>query len=324
MSTKTKKCPFCSSLKVIKKGIQDGIRRYLCKICGKKFRSQRKAKNILTGNIFDDFVFRKQTIRELIDVHELDKKTIVKYLDSVVVKKKDDHIPREIHLVVDATYFGKRKEGTSWGVILFRDYSRKENLWWMYVDHEKLSYYLEGKLFLEKLGYVIKSVTADGFLGLTKVFSNIPFQICQFHTKKTCIRYLTNNPQTEPGKVLLALVKTIPYTDYKTFKIRMQMYIVRYNDLLQEKTYHPSGDWSYTYENIVSTLNTLSKYIDYLFTFERDKKIPKTSNTCEGYFSHLKDIVRIHRGMSLTLKQKVIDRIMLNSSIVLKNKSEET
>jgi hypothetical protein len=101
------------------------------------------------------------------------------------------------------------------------------------------------------------------------------------------------------------------------------MYIVKYNGLLQEKTHHPSGDWSYTYDNLRSVIFTLSKYIDYLFTYEKDKHIPKTSNTCEGHFSHLKDVVRIHRGMSLTLKQKVIDRIMLNSSIVLKNENQE-
>jgi hypothetical protein len=323
MSTKTKKCPFCSGLKVIKKGIQDGIQRYQCKLCKKKFRSERRAKTIPTGNIFDDFVFRKQTIRELKELHQLDKKTIVKYLNSITVKKKDDHIPREIYLVVDATYFGKRKEGTSWGVILFRDVIRKENLWWKYVKNERVIDYLEGKLFLENLGYTIKSVTADGFLGLPKLFLGIPFQICQFHTKKTCIRYLTNNPQTEAGKVLLAIAKTIPCTNYAIFKERLQKYIIYYNNLLQEKTHHPSGDWSYTYDNLRSVIFTLSKYIDYLFTYEKDKHIPKTSNTCEGHFSHLKDVVRIHRGMSLTLKQKVIDRIMLNSSIVLKNENHE-
>lgn len=320
MSTKTKKCPSCGSGKVVKRGIQDGIQTYWCRNCNLRFRSQRKAKTILTGNIFDDFVFRKQTVRELKEIHNLDKKTIVKYLDSITVKKKDDHIPREIYLVVDATYFGKRKEGSSWGVILFRDSIRKENIWWKYVKNERVIDYMEGKDYLEGLGYTIKSVTADGFLGLPKVFSGIPFQICQFHTKKTCIRYLTNNPQTEAGQVLLALAKTIPHTDYVTFKTRMQMYIVKYNDLLQEKTYHPSGDWSYTYDKLRSVIFTLSKYIDYLFTFEKDNRIPKTSNTCEGHFSHLKDVMRIHRGMSITLKQKVIDRIMLNSSIVLKNK----
>jgi hypothetical protein len=254
------------------------------------------------------------------EIYRLDKKTIVKYLESVVVEKKDNHIPREIHLVVDATYFGKRKKNTSWGVILFRDSLRKENMWWKFVDHERVSYYLEGKSFLEDLGYIIKSVTADGFLGLNKVFSGIPFQICQFHTKKLCLRHLTQNPQTEAGQVLLALVKTLPFTNYQMFKFRLQKYIIHFNEILNERTFHPSGDWSYTHDNIRSAIFTLSKYLDYLFTYEKDRHIPKTTNTAEGYFSHLKDVVRIHRGMSLKLKQKVIDRIMLNSSIVLKKK----
>lgn len=317
MSRKSKKCPFCSGTKVIKKGIQDNVQRYLCKNCGRKFRNERRKRKHDTETIFNEYVFSKQTIREIKDTNKLNKKTVRKYLDEYKLPEKI-HTPREIYLVVDATYFGKRKDNTSWGVVLFRDYLKKENLWWKIVDQEKAIYYLEGKLFLEQKGYVIKSVTADGFLGLTRVFEHIPFQICQFHTKKTCIKYLTNNPQTEYGKVLLSLVKTIPNTNYQIFKIRLQKYIIKYQKVLNEKTYHPSGEWSYTHDSIRSALFTLSKYIDYLFTYEKDKRIPKTTNTCEGYFSHLKDIVRIHRGLSRSLKEKVINRIMLNSSIVLK------
>lgn len=322
MSTKTKKCPLCNGTNVIKKGKQDRVQRYLCKNCGRKFRNGRKRKQILSRYIFDNFVFGKQTIREIKETHSLDKKTIKSVLKKYQNKEKI-HKPREIYLVIDATYFGKRKEGTSWGVILFRDYLKKENLWWKFVDQERVRYYLEGKNFIEDKGYVIKSVTSDGFLGLSRVFESIPFQICQFHTKKMCIRHLTSNPQTEQGKVLLALVKTLPNTNYQTFKLRLMKYIIKYQSILNEKTYHPSGDWSYTYDNIRSALHTLSKYIDYLFTYERDNKIPKTTNTCEGYFSHVKDIVRIHRGMSRSLKEKVITRIFLNSSIVLKKNRPE-
>ena len=236
--------------------------------------------------------------------------------------EKKEHKPREIYLVVDATYFGKRKEGSSWGVILFREYLQKENLWWKFVKGERLIDYMEGKDYLEGLGYVIKSVTADGFLGLPRLFNGIPFQICQFHTKKTCIKYRTSNPQTEAGQVLLAIAKTIPNTDYTTFKTRLQKYLIHYNELLNEKTYHPSGDWSYTYDNIRGVIHTLSKYIDYLFTYEKDRLIPKTSNSCEGHFSHIKDILRIHRGMSRSLKERVIHHIFLNSCIVLKEEED--
>lgn len=317
MSTKTKKCPLCNGLKVVKRGTQNGLQTYWCRTCGKRFRSERKKKVNTIKDIFNNLSFRKQTVRELKEIHNLDKKTISSYIHRYEVKKKI-HNPRGIYLVVDATYFGKRKEGTSWGVILFRDYLQKENLWWKFVKGERVIDYMEGKDYLEDLGYVIKSVTADGFLGLPRLFSGIPFQICQFHTKKTCIKYLTNNPQTEAGQVLLAIAKTIPKTDYIVFKTRLQKYLMHFNSLLNEKTYHPSGDWSYTYDNIRSAIHTLSKYIDYLFTYEKDLKIPKTTNTCEGHFSHIKDVLRIHRGMSRSLKEKVIHHILLNSSIVLK------
>jgi transcription elongation factor Elf1 len=320
MSTKTKKCPLCGEGKVVKRGIQNGLQTYWCRGCNHRFRSERKKKISTIKDIFNNLSFRKQTVRELVGIHQLNKKTISSYIHSYEVEKKI-HTPREIYLVVDATYFGKRKEGSSWGVILFRDSLQKENLWWKFVKGERVIDYMEGKEYLENLGYIIRSVTDDGFLGLPKLFSGIPFQICQFHTKKTCIKYLTNNPQTEAGQVLLAIVKTIPKTDYVTFKIRLQKYLIHFNLLLNEKTYHPSGEWSYTYDNIRSAIHTLSKYIDYLFTYEKDSLISKTSNSCEGHFSHIKDVLRIHRGMSRSLKEKVIHHIFLNSSIVLK---EET
>jgi len=316
-------CVKCRGRNVIKRGLQDGVQRYFCKDCRLRFRSTRRENNILITDIFNDFVFSKQTVRELKPEYRLDKKTIRVCLDKYKNQIKV-HTPREIYLVVDATYFGKRKEGTSWGVILFRDYLQKENLWWKFVKGERVIDYMEGRDHLISLGYTIKSVTADGFLGLPKLFTGVPFQICQFHTKKTCIKYLTNNPQTEAGQVLLAIVKTIPKTDYVTFKTRLQKYLIHFNLLLNEKTYHPSGEWSYTYDNIRSAIHTLSKYIDYLFTYEKDKHIPKTTNTCEGYFSHVKDIVRIHRGMQRSLKEKVIDCIFLNSSIVLKKNKPKT
>ena len=98
------------------------------------------------------------------------------------------HTPRAIHLVVDATYFGKRTDDTSWGVILFRDADLKENLWWKYIDTERETYYREGKEFLEYRGYTIRSVTCDGFSGNLPVFKGIPTQMCQFHMKQIVIR----------------------------------------------------------------------------------------------------------------------------------------
>ena len=140
-------------------------------MCGKRFRNQRREKS--HDDLWFAYVFHKQTIRELSESTGHDRKTLELYLEAIVVPKKL-HTPRPIHLVVDATYFGKRREGTGWGVVLFRDADQKENLWWKYVQEENMTHYREGKETLEGLGYTILSVTCDGFSGNIPVFQGIP------------------------------------------------------------------------------------------------------------------------------------------------------
>lgn len=223
-------------------------------------------------------------------------------------------------MVVDATYFGKRKDNTSWGVVLSRDSDQKENLWWRYIDTEKEIYYQEGRDYLLNLGYKILSVTCDGFKGNIPVFKGYPLQMCHFHMKMIVIRNVTLKPQTEAGQVLLALIKTITYTDELLFRGRLREFHFKYVSFMNEKTYHPNGSWSYTHEGVRSAYISITNWFDYLFTYQNDPLIPNTTNTCDGHFSHIKDIVRIHRGLHRSLKQKVLDSIFLESTIAPKSK----
>jgi hypothetical protein len=95
---------------------------------------------------------------------------------------------------------------------------------------------------------------------------------------------------------------------------------------MNEKTYHPNGSWSYTHEGVRRAYLSIIKWFDYLFTYQNDKLIPNTTNTCDGHFSHIKDIVRIHRGLHKSLKQKVLDSIFLESTIApkLNNQTKKT
>lgn len=222
--------------------------------------------------------------------------------------------------MVDATYFGTRKNNKSWGVILFRDATEKENLWWKYVDHERATYYLEGKEYLEGLGYTILSVTADGCVGLPKVFKDIPFQMCHFHMKQIVIRNVTLKPATEAGQIILAISKTLTYTDEETLKRRLQHFHLKYASFLNERTIHPNGSSSPTHEGVVIAYKSLVHWFQYLFTYLKDKRIPNTTNTCDGHFGHIKDIIRIHRGVPQLFKQKMLDAILLESTIAPKDK----
>jgi hypothetical protein len=271
------------------------------------------------SSLWFSYVFHKQTLRELSEVHGTDWRTIRGHFKKITLPEKL-HTPRSIHLVVDTTYFGKRMDGTSWGVMLFRDDDQSENLWWAFCTRETLGGYLTGKLMLESLGYRICSITSDGFRGMAATFKGTPYQACQFHVRQRCTSFLTQNPQTEPGQVLLALVKILSVSDSHTFRNRLRLFHQKYAPFMNEKTTYPDGSSGYTHEGVRSAFLTLGNTLNYLFTYEHDALIPKTSNTCEGHFSHIKDVVRIHRGLGRSMKEKVIETILLESTIAPKER----
>ena len=274
--------------------------------------------------MWNEFVFSKQTLRELSDTFSYAKKQLQRIFEAVPVGTKK-HAPRPIHLVVDATYFGTR-ETDLWGVLVFRDEIQHEDLWWKFIDEERLSHYREGKEFLRSLGYIILSMTCDGFSGLPELFSPVPVQFCHFHQAQIVRWYTTQNPKIPAGHELLAIVKTLSFGTEKVFVHRLNLFVDHYRNFLNEKTTNPlTGASFYTHPRLRSAVRSLQVHLTLLFTFERHAslRIPTTTNSLESHFSHIKDVVRIHRGLSLPLKQKMIHTILLNSSIVLKSERAE-
>ncbi len=316
MSTKTRKCPLCGAIKTIKKGTTgNGRKLYGCKNCGHRFTLSRREKTIKTKQILIDFVFHKQVVRELKNTYGINGKTISSYIDNYKVKEKK-HDPRKINLVADALYFGNREDDTTWCVIVFRDPKKKENLWWKYADTENERDYREGKEYLEKIGYTIVSITGDGFGGLRRAFYDIPYQMCLVHMERIIIRGTTRNPILKAGQVLLALIKTVFDTDEELFKIRFNKYIGLYGEFINEKAISEiTGKPWYVHEDLRNASLSLQRFIPYLFTFKKDKDIPPTTNSLEGHFAHIRDVVNIHRGASKELKQKIIHIILLASTI---------
>ena len=100
--------------------------------------------------------------------------TVHKLIDEYILPVKA-HSPRVVYLVVDGTYFGSKNNDSSFCVIVFRDVILKENIWWKFCDVERESYYREGKVYLENLGYVITSLTGDGSALIRRAFVGVPF-----------------------------------------------------------------------------------------------------------------------------------------------------
>lgn len=305
MNVKT--CPYCDSKKCVRKGFQDGHQRWKCTNCGKKFQANKTAPVDVQG-LFCLYVFNKQTLTELSDTHSIRTKDIQLSFDEVVLPAKV-HTPRPIALTVDATFFG------SFCVIVLRDAVKKENLWWAFAEDEYTLYYERGKNHLLSLGYTFVSVTADGLPGLPSVFNGIPFQYCHFHAKKNVTKYLTRKPKTDAGIALRHLMETIHLYTEESFRDAIDLWHIRYKDFLDEKTYHPDGSWSHTHRRLVSALRSMRHMLPYLFTYQKyTARIPRTTNTLEGFFRHLKIRVSVHMGLSTYRKQKLIAAILLYGS----------
>ena len=300
-----KTCPFCGSVSCIRKGFQEGHQRWFCKQCKKKFQANRTAPPS-QEELFCLYVFNKQTLKELSAEFHLNTHEIQKYIDDIILLEKK-HDPRPIALTVDATFFG------SFCVIVFRDVVKKENLWWTFCEDEWNLYYERGKNILLSLGYTFVSVTADGLPGLPAVFNEIPFQYCHFHAKKNITKYLTLHPKTTAGLALRGLMQSIHTFTLWTFREALNDWIARHGLFLKEKTYHPNGAWSYTHRRLKSALNSMIHMMPYLFTYQQYplKNIPKTTNSLEGHFHHIKVRVSVHHGLSIERKKKIIAAILL-------------
>ena len=298
------------------------MQTYLCKDCKSRFRNKRRNKSVLIKKLWFDYVFNKQTYRELSKRYDLDKRTIRELLNQYQSPAKQ-HFPREVHLLVDATYFGKRREGEYWCVLVARDAYSKENIAWLFSDYESTSAYSALRDNIEQNGYAILSVTGDGFSGIKSAFFGIPYQMCHVHMERLITEGTTKKPQTEAGQVLLALTKTLHNTNSHVFTTRLNQYIKKYSSFLNERTYNPeTGRREWTHRPLRSAATSLVNWRKYLFTYEHHKNIPKTTNSLEGHFSHLKSIVKLHRGANKAHTQMVIHSILLSSTIAPKDKTK--
>lgn len=308
-----RKCIKCASLNITKKGKQGGIQRWYCKDCKTKFQYKTNGKALpKTEELFYSFAFHKQTLKELSKYYHTRHSEVQRLIDEYTLPEVT-HSGGEVYIQVDATYFGSREN--KFCVILFRNYISKKNLWWTFAKEENRQSYMEGKRFLESKGYVIKGVVADGLPLIRGVFRNIPFQMCQVHMERIVIKGTTRKPKLEAGQTLYALIKRIHKIDSNTFKYYMNRYTLRYFHFLNQITINKdTGERWYTHERLRESFLSLQHLQDYLFTFETDDKLSRNTNSIEGTFTHVKNKLKAHNGLSTQRKKKVISTLLYYGS----------
>jgi transposase-like protein len=205
-----------------------------------------------------------------------------------------------MNLRVDATYFKR------FCVVSYQDNGLNYTQLFRFSDGE---HYIEIKEDLEnllKLENSIASITCDGhkstLKAIQKVMPHVKVQRCLVHIQRMCILWISKKPQSDAGKQLLGLVyqllKIKSQNDKKDWLKRFYKWKETHQGFLSHRTYYPSGRYGYTHKLLRRSFMVMHRALPNMFHYLDDPKIPHTTNGIEGSFSHLKNHLDVHRGLT--------------------------
>ena len=123
-------------------------------------------------------------------------------------------------------------------------------------------------------------------------------------------------PKLEASKNLKKIVSRLTQTTEKNFTQKLDDWYAFYKDFLEEKSMSSTtGELNYTHPRIRAAYRSLRTNLPYLFTYKNYKKlyIQNTTNALEGgVFSHMKNMISLHRGLRKSLKIKLVDYYLEN------------
>ena len=200
------------------------MQRYKCLNCGKQFQSKRRKSRFQT-KLWNEYVWKKQTISDLAKKYKRSKKWIRQQLDQVQIKTSNNSIKSQsIIIIADTTFFGR-----NYGITVLREPNLKKNLYWDEIINENADAYWKSRTELEKQGFVIQAVVVDGKRCLKSVFLDLPIQMCHFHQVAIVTRYLTRRSKLEAGKELRKITLLLTKSNEKEFTI-LNVFIIYRKD----------------------------------------------------------------------------------------------
>jgi len=289
---------------VVKRGFQNGVQRWYCKDCQKYFNGQSGKKEDLALSLYSTGYHTVQEISQAVGVSRM---TIHRYLSSLQGRTERDNAPREIVALMDTTYWGR-----SFGVVVIKDNISGRVIWHKFIGHrERLSDYREGVEWLESRGYAIKGIVSDGLKGLSEMFPQYRFQLCQFHQIQSVRIKLTGHPKLPASMELLDIARMMTRTDKETFCGALDDWHMRW-PISSERSASADGKTFYTHRRLRSAYLSLKRNMPRLWTFYDypELEMPNTNNAIEALFSDIKTKLRIHKGLSLERRKSLIAELL--------------
>jgi hypothetical protein len=289
-------------------GVVAGVQRYLSHACKRSFRNPRKPSRrrsalwkaflqnrAIVSQLAKEYGRSIHWIRKELRAYELPKPAIA--LDNIVA-------------IIDCVFFKR-----SSGYLVVRDAHNSRNVYWSEIESETINEYQCARDTLEGQGFSIMAIVIDGRPGVRKLFEDLPVQMCHFHQKAIITRYLTRRPKLEAGQELREIVHDLCNTNERTFSDAIDDWHEKWNAFLKERTMNPiNGRWHYTHKRLRSAYRSIRSNLPYFFTYQKypELNIPNTTNSLDGSFAHLKELIQIHRGLKIDLKRKLVLSILQN------------
>ena len=192
--------------------------------------------------------------------------------------------------------------------MVFRSYELKKNILWKEVKWETIQDYKDGIETLQNQWRIIKAIVCDGKRWLLW-WLDIPVQMCIFHQKQIMRRYIKKTPKLEANKELQDISSLIWIIRKITIHQWLEDRHKRYKDFLLKK----NDSKNYVHIRTRKAYRSLKNNLQYLYTFSDYKwiiDIPKTTNSIESVFSHMKQKVWIHRWLKKQRKLRLIDEFL--------------
>jgi len=253
---------------------------------------------------FRKWILERQTFKTLSRDSKLSKDTLQRTFYAFLERAPEVKILKRsnIHLRLDATYFKK------FCLLCYQDHD---------MGYTQLIRFSNGEHYLEikedlnnliKLGLHIESITTDGHKSILKAIKkSIPdviVQRCLVHIQRMCLLWLTRYPKHAAGielRQLVLILLRIKTTNDRTFwTAELNVWYLRHKDYLSEKTIHlQTGRYWYTHKLLRRSYFTIKRALPNMFHFLSNPQIPSTTNGIEGFFSHLKNHLDLHRGLTI-------------------------
>ncbi len=286
-----------------------GRQRFKCKNCGIFFTRNDPGQRLENRFVwFRKWILERQTFKTLSRDSRLSIDTLQRTFYFYLEESPDVKILKRerVHLRIDATYFKR------FCALCYQDHEDGYTQLVRFSDGEHFEEIREDLTNLIRLGVHIESVTTDGHKSILKAIKkSLPdaiVQRCLVHIQRMCLLWLTRFPKHLAGIELRQLVLQIMAIKTENDRLhwtrQFSAWHERHRVYLQEKTFNQStGRYWYTHKLLRRSYLTIKRALPNMFHYLTNPKIPATTNGIEGFFSHLKNHLDLHRG--LTLKHRV-------------------